>query len=175
MPRRALALLLPLCLTLTAATGCDKLVDFLQPKVTQVELETWLAEWVEDHDMVAEDIHCPGDQPLTQGHSFECTCKVHGTDIPVAVTIADAEQGIVEWEPKYLTVPRASVEEEIMAKPDFEGHNLSIDCHDAVWVSIPESEWQCEITDKNDGDKKYTATVTFVDGEGTHKMAVNPV
>ena len=173
MPRRPLLLLLPICATLTFASGCDKILDMLKPKVTQAELEGWLTDWLKEHDMVAEGIHCPGDQPLEQGHTFECTCKVHGTDIPVTVTVTDADQGIVEWEPKYLTVPRAAVEKEIMGKPELAGHELEIDCHDAVWVSIPESEWKCEIVDKADGDKKYVATVVFADGEGTHTMSVD--
>ena len=175
MTRRAVPLLLSLCASLTlASTGCQKIFEALQPKVTQAELETWLTDWLEDHDMVAEDIHCPGDQPLEQDHSFECTCKVHGTDIPVSVTVTDAANGVVEWEPKYLTVPRSAVEQEIMDKPELAGHDLAIDCHDPVWISIPDSEWKCEITDNGDGGKKFVATILFVDDEGTHKMSIEP-
>ena len=48
------------------AGGCD----LLKPKVSQSKLEAALEDWLKEHDMVAKDIHCPGDQPLESGHTF---------------------------------------------------------------------------------------------------------
>ncbi len=163
-------------LVLTLSAGLPALVAAcdLTPKISQDKLEGALTDWLKDHQLVAKEIHCPDDQPMVDGHTFECTCQVHGADIPVDVTVTDAKQGTVEWKPKYLTLRRDDMEKEILAKPQFAAHDLKIDCHDPVWMSIPDSEWKCEIVDNSD-NTKYEALIKFTDGEGTHEMKVQPV
>ncbi len=150
--------------------GCD----FLEPKVSQEKLEAALKAWLLDHKLEAKEIHCPDDQKMVNGNSFECTCEVHGTQIPVSVKVTDAETGEVQWEPKYTTLTGEQAAEEIRANPNFAGHDLEVTCSDAVLVSIPDSKWTCEIIDKNDGNKPYVSTVTFTDGEGTHNIESVP-
>jgi len=166
--RTRLSLGLAACSVLTLA-ACD-----LTPKISQEKLESALVDWLKAHDMAAKEIHCPDDQPMVDGHEFECTCEVHGADIPVHVTVSDAKAGTVEWKPKYMTVKRENVEKEIMGKPEFAAHDLKVDCHDPVWMSIPDSEWKCEIVDNSD-NSKYQATIKFTDGEGTHEMKLEPM
>lgn len=165
----AALLLLPIALS-----GCEQIKAALLNQVSSSELEGHLAEWLKDHDLEAKEIHCPDGQKIEVGNTFECTCQVHGTEIPVTVRVTDSA-GSLEWEPKYLTITRENVEEEIASKPEFAGHHLDIDCHDPVWVSIPDSEWDCEVTDPDDGGKQFKATVKFLDGEGTHEMTVKEV
>lgn len=169
MRKPASALLFFALAVMPGLVGCD-----LTPKISQSKLEGALTDWLDEHQLEAKAIHCPGDQPMVDGHAFECTCEVHGAEIPVNVTVTDAKQGTVQWEPKYLTMRGEEVEKEILAKPEFAEHDLDVDCHDPVWMSIPGSQWACEITDMSDG-KKYQATVKFVNGEGTHEMKVDPV
>ena len=162
--RRALLPAFSLALVL-AGTGCD----FLNSTVPQDWLEGNLEEWLKDHDMEAHDIHCPDGEPWKKDHTFECTCQVHGTDIPVTVTVTDPGTRAVAWEPKYVTLKREDMEKEIETNPNLAEHDLELDCHEKVWVSIPDSVWTCDVTDKSDG-KKYLATVTFTDGNGMHNI-----
>ena len=164
------ALVFAISTAMLASAGCD----LLQPKVSKSELEQALRDWLTSNELVAKTVSCPDDQPMKKGHTFECTAEVHGTDIPVAVEVTDPSTGMVEWKPKFLTVKRDSFEQEVAANPAFVGHDLKLDCHDAVWVSIPESEWKCDITDRGDGDKQYIAVITFSDGEGTHAIEIKP-
>lgn len=164
--RRTLLPLLPL-LVLTAC-------DFLKPKVSQEKLETALEKWLVDHQIEAKAIHCPDNQLMEDGNKFECTCEVHGAEIPVSVEVTDAKSGTVEWKPKYTTLTGEQFAAEIRANPNFQGHQLEVTCSDPVLVSIPDSKWTCEIIDKNDGDKVYVSTITFTDGEGTHNIESKP-
>lgn len=161
-------------LLLAAALLCTTACDFLQPKVSQQKLEAALTDWLKEHDLEASDIHCPDNQLLEKGNVFECTCKVHGTDIPVRVEVTDASSGTVEWKPKYVTLTGEQFAKEVRERPNFAEHDVEITCSDKVLVSIPDSTWTCEIVDKGDGNKAYTATIEFTDGEGTHNMNVEP-
>lgn len=148
--------------------------DFLQPKVSQQKLEDALEQWLIEHDLEAHDIHCPDNQLMENGNTFECTCMVHEVDIPVKVTVTDATNGTVEWEPKYKTLHADEFVAEVKAHDAFSGHSVDITCSDKVLVSIPDSIWDCEIVDRNDGNKAYAAKVTFTDGDGTHNMKWEP-
>lgn len=159
-------------IVLTAALVLVPACDFLKPKISQDKLESALTSWLEGHDLEAKEIHCPDDQPAEKGHTFECTCQVHGAEIPVSVQVLD-ESGTVQWEPKYLTLKKDSVEVEIAKSELLKGHDVKIDCHDPVWVSIPDSEWKCEVTDNSDS-KQYVATVKFNDGKGNHDLNLDP-
>ena len=150
--------------------GCD----LLQPKVSQKELQDALANWLKDHDLEANEIHCPDNQKMEKGNVFECTCKVHDQEIPVRVEVKDPSTGTVEWKPKYLTMKGEELAKEIKAKPEFAEHEVSVTCSDKVFVSIPDSEWKCDVVDKNDGGKAYVATLKFNDGEGNHNWSMAP-
>jgi hypothetical protein len=155
---------------MTAVFGLAAGCDFNFGGISRAKLEKALTSWLENHDLKADSVTCPDGEPADVGHQFECTCKVHGADIPVSVTVTDAE-GTVSWEPKFLTLPRAAVEAEIAGHPNLAGHDVKIDCHDPVWVSIPDSEWTCDIID--DG-VPHVATIKFTDGQGKHSMHVVP-
>jgi hypothetical protein len=142
--------------------------------VSRAQLEDALSAWLVEHDLDARGVACPGDEPLTAGHTFDCECEVHGTTIPVAVTVTDPERGTVEWQPKYLTLPREAVEAQIRASRAFSEQDLTLDCKDAVWVSIPQSQWRCDITDRGDGGRRYVAVVMFLDGEGDNTIKIEP-
>lgn len=150
-----------------AASGCD----LLQPKVSQAKLEEALKAWLVDHDLEAKEIHCPDNQKMEKGNVFECTCEVHGATIPVRVEVTDPTSGTVEWKPKYLTMKGEEFAKEIKARPQYAKHDLTIKCSDKVLVSIPDSEWTCDITDNTD-KKTYVGTVKFTDGEGTHDLNI---
>ena len=157
---------LALAISVVSLSGCD----FMQPKVSQEKLEAALSEWLVSHDMEAHDIHCPDNQLMEKGNVFECTCKVHGTDIPVSVKVTDPASGTVEWKPKYTTLKGEVFAEEIRSNDAFKTHDITVTCTDKVLVSIPDSQWDCEIVDKNDGNKVYAAQVTFKNGEGGHDV-----
>ncbi len=159
-------------LMLIAALALQPGCDFLKPKISQQKLEEALKDWLEDHEIEADGIHCPGDQPADVGHTFECRCEVKGKEIPVSVNVTD-DKGSVEWKPKYLTLKNDAVVEELANGQLLKGHDVKIECADPVWVSIPESEWTCDVTDNSDG-KKYVATIKFNDGEGKHDMKLDP-
>lgn len=169
MPVRALPIALVSLLTF-GSIGCD----LLQPKVSQKEMEAALADWLKSHDMVATDIHCPDNQLMEKGNVFECTCKVHDQEIPVSVEVTDPSTGMVEWKPKYLTMKGEELAKEIKAKPEFAEHDVTVTCADKVFVSIPKSEWTCDVVDNNDGGKAFVATLTFNDGEGNHNWSMAP-
>lgn len=157
---------------LVLCTGCD-IKAFFGNTVSQSELEDALKKWLDDHHLEATDIHCPDDAKMETGNTFECNCTVHGTVVPVAVRVKDASTGLIEWEPKYLTMKGEEFAKDIHANPAFKDHEVSVTCEDEVLVSIPESVWSCEVVDKNDGNKTYKASVTFTDGEGGHKFDLN--
>ena len=166
---RALSIALVSLLTLGSA-GCD----LLQPKVSQKEMEKALADWLKGHDLVATDIHCPDNQLMEKGNSFECTCVVHEQKIPVSVTVTDPSTGSVEWKPKFLTMKGEELAKEIKGKPEFSGHDIDVTCSDKVFVSVPDSEWKCDVVDKNAGNQAFVATLKFSDGEGKHDWSMAP-
>ena len=161
--RRALLLASPLLLLVPAC-------DFLTPTVSNQKLEAALEQWLIEHEMEAHDIHCPDGEKLEKGNVFECTCQVHGTDIPVRVEVTDPSSGTVEWKPKYLTLHAEDFIAEVKENDAFKGHDLEITCTDKVLVSIPDSKWECQIVDKGAGNKAFAATVTFTDGQGAHNI-----
>ena len=161
---------LALGLSLLCLSACD----LLQPKVSREKLESALKDWLVTHDLEATDIHCPDNQKLEKGNTFECTCKVHGTDIPVRVEVTDPASGTVEWKPKYMTMKGEEFAKEIRANDAFKDHKIEVTCTDKVLVSIPDSEWDCEFVDRNDGDKQYAAKVTFTNGDGGHDLKWKP-
>jgi hypothetical protein len=161
---------LALALSVVAGLGCD----LLQPTVSQKKLEEGLAAWLVDHDLEANDIHCPEGERMEKGNVFECTCKVHETEIPVRVEVTDADAGTVEWKPKYTTITADKFLEEVRARPQFAGHDLDMSCTDKVLVSVPDSEWSCSFVDKGDGGKEYAASVVFSNGEGAHTIDIQP-
>ena len=169
LPVRALPIALVSLLTF-GSVGCD----LLQPKVSQKEMESALADWLESHDLVATDIHCPDNQKMEKGNVFECTCKVHDQEIPVSVEVTDPGTGTVEWKPKYLTMKGEELAKEIKGKPEFAGHDVTVTCSDKVFVSVPDSEWTCDVVDNNDGGKAFVATLKFNDGEGNHNWSMAP-
>jgi hypothetical protein len=162
----------PLVLTALVAIvlGCNA----LETKVSQSALESALRKWLKDNGLKADGVHCPGDQPMKEGHTFECRCEIRGSEIPVTVKVTDPSSGTVEWEPKYIRLERDAVEREILASETLAGRDLKLDCEDAVWVSIPDSVWKCHLTDNGDGGKQYVVTVKFLDGDGNNEMNVDP-
>jgi len=152
-------------------SGCGFVGDLLEPKVSHEKLEEALTDWLADNDIEANEVHCPDNQALTKGNRFECTCEVHGNELPVSVEVTDAATGTVEWKPKYMALTRAGVEAKVSKRPRFADHQIEIDCHDPVWISIPDSDWTCDLRDI-DEDRSYVATLHFVDGDGNYEIKI---
>ena len=166
MPRRALSLLLP---SLLALAGCE----LLQPKVSSDTLEAELIKWLAEQGLTATSASCPDNQKLEKGNRLECTCVVDGVEIPVSVEVTDPVEGIVQWQPKYTTVTKTQLEASIREIPELSGHEADIDCHKAVFVSVPNSKLTCELTDKPNG-AEFVVNLEFTDGAGNYSLNVVP-
>jgi hypothetical protein len=159
---------LSLALLLALPLGCE----LLQPKVSSDMLEAELIKWLAGQGLTASEATCPDNQKLEKGNVLECTCKVDGVEIPVRVEVTDPLEGTVEWEPKYTTVKKAQLEESIRELPDLTGKDIVIDCHKQVFVSIPNSKVECDLTN-NDSGEAFVAELEFSDGAGNYALQLN--
>ena len=151
--------------SLLALPGCE----LLQPKVSSDMLEKELIKWLADQGLTATEASCPDNQKLEKGNVLECTCKVDGVEIPVRVEVTDPIEGTVEWEPKYTTVKKVQLETSIRELPDLTGKDITVDCRKQVFVSVPNSKVECDLTDNSSGEA-FTAELEFTDGTGDYAL-----
>lgn len=147
--------------------------DFLTPKVSAEKLEAELTKWLADQGLTATAASCPDNQKLEKGNRLECTCTVDGVEIPVAVEVIDPSDGTVKWEPKYTTVKKDQLEGSIRSLPELDGHDVAIDCHKQVFVSVPDSAVECDLTD-NSTNEAFVVNLTFSDDKGSYNLDVVP-
>jgi hypothetical protein len=151
---------------LLALAGC-------QSKVSADTLETELIKWLAEQELVASQATCPDKQKLDGGHVFECTAVVDGVEIPIRVEVINPSTGVVAWTPKYKTFTRPQIEDSIRALPEFAGRELALDCHKAVFVSVPKSKITCDVIDQGTA-QAYVASFEFTDGQGSGTWQLDP-
>lgn len=165
-PFMALSLLLPLA-------GCELVESMLESKVSREMLEPKLAAWLVENKLEATEVTCPDNQKMEKGNKFECHCKIQGIDVPVMVEVTDPSDGTVEWAPKYLTIAHDKIEAGLLALPELAGRSLDIDCK-TVMVSVPDSEWTCDVVDAAAEGQALVLTLQFTDGEGSYEWTLEP-
>lgn len=152
-----------------ALAGCG----LMQSKVSAETLEGELIRWLADSGLSASAARCPADQKLVKGNVFECTAVVEEVEIPIRVEVTDSTAGMVEWTPKYKTMTKSQLERWLLTLPDLLDRELTVDCPGAVFVTVPDSQVQCEIVDQST-QMSFVGTLTFTDGEGGYSWRVDP-
>ena len=151
---------------LLALAGC-------QPKVSADTLEGELIQWLAEQGLTASEATCPDRQKLVGGHEFECTIIVDEVEIPVRVEVINPSTGVVAWTPKYKTFTRQQIEDSIRALPELAGRELAFDCHETVFVSVPNSTIACDVIDQGSA-QAYVATFEFTDDQGGGAWQLDP-
>jgi hypothetical protein len=89
------------------------------------------------------------------------------------VQVTNPTAGVVSWTPKYKTFTRQQIEDSIRLLPEMAGRELSFDCHANVFLSVPNSQIACDVTDQASA-RGFVATYEFTDEQGSGAWQLDP-